>query len=149
LAVLALSDPFTVHKEIPNDLPRGDSMNRAEWSNRPGRSSKWCPKVKRLALYLRDGFTCMYCGRDLTTARPHEVTLDHLRPQVNGGCHTPSNLVTACSRCNCARQHRPWWKYATAGAADRIRRQRRRALNLPLARAIIRGEVSRHEALCR
>jgi 5-methylcytosine-specific restriction endonuclease McrA len=122
-------------------------MTRKQWSNRPGRSSKWCSKAKRLALYLRDRFECQYCGRDLSTAAPHEVTLDHLKPQVKQGGHAPTNLITACAACNCGRKERPWWKYATSGALYRIRLQRRRALNLPLARAILRGDVSRKEGL--
>jgi hypothetical protein len=121
-------------------------VNRSEWANRPGRSSKeWITKTRRLAIYLRDGFSCAYCGRDLTSAEPWEVTLDHLVPQTNGGHHGESNLVTACARCNCSRKHRPWRSFAPAGAVDRILRLRRRRLNLPLARAIRRGEVSRCE----
>lgn len=123
-------------------------MKRTEWANRPGRSSKWCAKPKRLAIYLRDRFACCYCGRDLSTAKPHEVALDHLIPRSNPrSTDDATNLVTACSRCNCARQDRPWHQYATAGAVERITRQRRRVLNLPLARAILRGHVSRSEAL--
>lgn len=116
-------------------------MTRKAWSARQGRSSKWCARPVRLAIYLRDRFTCQYCGADLTGRAPAELALDHLRPRCKGGSDAPTNLVTACRRCNSGRQDRPWWTYATPGAADRIRRQRRRPLNLVLARKLMRGEV--------
>ena len=40
--------------------------------------SKWIRKDKRLAIYLRDGFMCCYCGKDLHHAKPEEMGLDHL-----------------------------------------------------------------------
>lgn len=78
-------------------------------------------------------------------AKRYEVTLDHLKPQVKSGTHESINLVTACARCNCGRQDRPWWTFATPGAVDRIKLLRRRVLNIALAAAIIRGEVPRCE----
>ena len=122
-------------------------MTRDEWSARSGRSSKWITPARRLAIYIRDSFRCCYCGRDLSSALPADVTLDHLMPQVNGKHHDSHNLVTACRRCNCARQHRPWYAYATGGAVERIKRLRRRVPNLKLARAILRGDVPRSEVL--
>lgn len=122
-------------------------MASQAWSSRPGRSSKWITRTRRLAIYIRDGFTCQYCGRDLRNAEPREVTLDHLQPQCRNGGHGSSNLVTACGRCNYGRQDRTWWSYAPAGARVRIMKARRRTPNLKLARAILRGEVSRMEAL--
>lgn len=120
-------------------------MTRDEWAKRPRRSSKWISKARRLAIYLRDGFSCCYCGRDLRNAKRSDVTLDHLRPQVRQGGHETRNLVTACSRCNCGRKEQTWWTFATPGAVARIKVLRRRAINLPLARAIIRGDVPRCE----
>lgn len=112
-----------------------------------GKGSGWISKPRRLALYLRDRFLCQYCGRDLTTAAPREVTLDHLRPQCLGGTHVDGNLITACLSCNSRRQHTPWRRYAPAGAVERIVRTIRRVPNLPLARAILDGRVSRAEAV--
>lgn len=122
-------------------------MTRKAWARRKGRSSKWITASRRLAIYLRDGFACVYCGRDLRRARKQDVALDHLKPQCKDGGHESSNLVTACKRCNCARQERPWWQYATGGAVARIKSQRRKALNLDLARAVVRGDVPRSEIL--
>jgi 5-methylcytosine-specific restriction endonuclease McrA len=122
-------------------------MTRAEHAKRPGRSSRWITPRNRLAIYIRDGFACCYCGRDLRNARPNDVGLDHLKPQSQGGGHEHSNLVTACFSCNRGRSVTPWHRYATPGAVTRIKRLRRRACNLNLASAILRGEVSRGDAL--
>lgn len=105
--------------------------------------SKWIRPAKRLALYIRDGFCCAYCGRDLRSATPDQVTLDHLLPRSCGGSNDAQNLVTACLRCNSQRGDRPWADYATGGAQDRIGQLRHTALNLDLAKAIIAGDVPR------
>ena len=63
----------------------------------------WIRPVTRLAVYLRDGFRCTWCGADLTARRPEHVTLDHVRPRDFFGGNEPGNLVTACKPCNAAR----------------------------------------------
>lgn len=112
-----------------------------------GKGSSWITPVRRLGIYLRDRFECQYCGRDLHSASPREVTLDHLRPQVNNGTHESSNLVTACLSCNSKRQSKPWRSYATGGAVERIQRNRRRVPNTTLAKAIRSGTVTRDVAI--
>lgn len=98
-------------------------------------------KDLRLALYLRDRFTCCYCGTDLHSAEPFNVTLDHLLPRANGGGNEPTNLVTACRSCNCSRQDRVWADYATGGAVDRINQRRTTDITAyrTLAKALIAG----------
>lgn len=108
-------------------------------SNRHG--GKWIRPEKRLAIYIRDGFGCAYCGRDLRNAAPAEVTLDHLLPRVAGGGNEATNLITACRSCNSSRQDKPWLDYATGGARDRIEQLRHAPLNLALAKALIADEA--------
>ena len=122
-------------------------MTRSEYAARPGRSSNWIPKSRRLAIYIRDGFACAYCGRDLRSAKPCEISLDHLKAREHDGGHESANLVTACNRCNSARQSKLWHKYAVGGAVARIKQLRRRTPNIELARAILRGETSLVEVL--
>lgn len=113
--------------------------------NRPGRTSKWIRRARRLAIYIRDGFGCLYCGADLREAEPSGIHLDHLTPRVRGGSHKSTNLATACAGCNLARGDRPWREFAAETSPDaiaRILRHRRRRLNLSLARAILRGDES-------
>lgn len=105
----------------------------------PWNGSKWIRPEKRLAIYVRDGFTCAYCGRDLRTAAPEELNLDHLTPRVAGGSNEATNLVTACKACNSSRGAKPWADYATGGAIDRISQNRYAPLNVALAKAILAG----------
>ena len=52
-------------------------------------------KLSRREVFVRDRYTCQYCGR-----QGHDLTLDHLVPRHRGGGHTWENLVTACTTCN-------------------------------------------------
>lgn len=55
------------------------------------------PAFTRFNVFLRDRFTCQYCGESLPT---HELTFDHVIPRSKGGHTTWENVVTACSPCN-------------------------------------------------
>jgi 5-methylcytosine-specific restriction endonuclease McrA len=100
-------------------------------------------KDLRLAIYLRDEFHCVYCGKNLHRAKQEDVTLDHLTPDSKGGSNEPKNLVTACRRCNCSRQDKPWRQYATGGAVQHIQKVVRRQIRgyRDLAKAILEGKI--------
>ena len=51
--------------------------------------------LTRREVFLRDDYTCQYCGQ-----RTRNLTLDHVVPRSKGGAHTWDNLVSACSPCN-------------------------------------------------
>ena len=51
----------------------------------------------RKMVYLRDNYTCQYCG-DKFQAK--DLTLDHVTPKSKGGGSSWSNLVTCCGTCN-------------------------------------------------
>ena len=53
--------------------------------------------MKRARVYIRDRYTCQYCGEH---RHAKDLTLDHILPRAQGGGSTPANLVTACVRCN-------------------------------------------------
>ena len=110
-------------------------------ARRVGQGSGWIRREKRLAIYLRDGFQCQYCGRDLKDAPSAEVGLDHLVCSSAGGDNTEANLVTACRACNSQRGTRPWTSYATGGAIQRILGNIEKPLNMDLARAIVAGDL--------
>jgi len=98
-------------------------------------------KDLRLAIYLRDSFRCVYCCADLHGADPMDITLDHLKCQVDGGSNLPSNLVTACRSCNCSRQDKPVAKFCGPETRKDIRRLTARKIDSyrKLAKAIIEG----------
>ncbi len=53
--------------------------------------------MKRLRIYVRDKFTCQYCGQ---REDARQLTLDHITPRAQGGRGVPENLATACLACN-------------------------------------------------
>jgi hypothetical protein len=74
----------------------------------------WISKKKRLAIYLRDGLSCVWCGSGVEGGA--RMTLDHLVPYSQGGTNQEHNLVTCCSRCNSARGDRHYHEFASAVA---------------------------------
>ena len=57
---------------------------------RPSRN----PAFTRFNVFLRDRFSCQYCGAAT------ELTFDHVVPRSKGGTTTWQNVVAACSPCN-------------------------------------------------
>lgn len=100
---------------------------------------RWIRVDKRLAIYLRDGFTCLLCGKYLHGADPRDVTLDHVKARIAGGTNVERNLFTCCRSCNSARQHKRLCAFASPTALKIIRRNVRRDLKryLALARELI------------
>lgn len=86
--------------------------------------SKWIRRLKRLRIYARDGWKCVWCGCDVYSPgkSPHGpafnpagypkaqfrsetdplrmATLDHVLPREHGGGNEAGNLITACLTCN-------------------------------------------------
>ena len=54
-------------------------------------------KFNRRNIFLRDNFTCQYCG---CKPSKDELTIDHVVPRSKGGKSTWDNVVIACSSCN-------------------------------------------------
>ncbi len=52
------------------------------------------PAFTRFNVFLRDRFSCQYCGDR------SELTFDHLVPRSRGGLTEWENVVAACSPCN-------------------------------------------------
>ena len=52
------------------------------------------PAFTRFNLFLRDQFTCQYCGIE------DDLTFDHVIPRAKGGVTSWENVVAACSPCN-------------------------------------------------
>lgn len=54
-------------------------------------------KYTKRAIYLRDRYTCQYCGKELAQS---SVTIDHVMPLSRGGTNHFKNCVAACVKCN-------------------------------------------------
>ena len=52
------------------------------------------PAFTRFNVFLRDRFSCQYCGS------PHHLTFDHVVPRRLGGRTSWENVATACAPCN-------------------------------------------------
>jgi 5-methylcytosine-specific restriction endonuclease McrA len=58
------------------------------------------PAFTRFNVFLRDRFSCQYCGCR------EDLTFDHLQPRSRGGRTTWENVVTACAPCNLRKSNR-------------------------------------------
>lgn len=54
-------------------------------------------RFSRQNVYLRDSFTCQYCGKVFQRA---QLNLDHVVPRSQGGRTSWENVVCSCVRCN-------------------------------------------------
>ncbi len=61
------------------------------------------PAFTRFNVFLRDRFTCQYCG--MPDSAEH-LTFDHVIPRSRGGRTNWENVVTACSPCNLKKGNR-------------------------------------------
>ncbi len=58
----------------------------------------------RRNLFLRDDFTCQYCGHRCACDR---LSIDHVTPRSRGGRTSWENCVLACVSCNARKADRP------------------------------------------
>jgi 5-methylcytosine-specific restriction endonuclease McrA len=52
-------------------------------------------KLSRREVFIRDDYTCQYCGK-----QTRDLTIDHITPRFLGGEHVWHNLASACKSCN-------------------------------------------------
>lgn len=55
------------------------------------------PAFTRFNVFLRDEWTCQYCGDHYKT---HQLTFDHVIPRCRGGKTSWDNIVASCRDCN-------------------------------------------------
>jgi len=99
-----------------------------------GHPSGWIRHSKRLRIYARDEFRCVYCNRQYPRS---QLTLDHVMARSNGGHNAPSNLVTACRSCNSSKQDRTlrhwvelrYYRFGPSVVAATLNDMRRRVRN--------------------
>lgn len=123
------------------------------------KGSKWIRRDKRLAIYLRDQYRCVYCNRNLATVTAKLRTLDHIVPVTRGGDNSETNLVTACKRCNDSKGNKTAWEFIHRNTqpgkpndraikiADHLRGLIATPINRTLAKAIINGTLDLSDVL--
>ena len=112
----------------------------------------WIRQEKRLAIYLRDGLACVYCGHAVEQGA--SLSLDHLSCRSKGGSNHQTNLVTCCERCNKSRGNRSVRAFCRAVAKyvdhnttafeieRHVRNCARRSLSLTQAKELINNRGS-------
>ena len=121
--------------------------------------SNWIRRDKRLAIYLRDQFRCVYCNRNLANVKPKFRTLDHVIPVTRGGSNDETNLLTACKRCNESKGALTAWEFIArnikpgqhndtfVAVHTRLLRLLAIPINRPLAKALLDGSLNLADAL--
>jgi 5-methylcytosine-specific restriction endonuclease McrA len=119
----------------------------------------WISQVRRLAIYLRDGCACVWCGATFEAGA--KLTLDHVVGHAKSQNNGAANLVTACHRCNTSRNTRSAARFAAAVAGylnggataaailAHVHASRRRSLEqfMAEARALVERRGSARKAL--
>lgn len=90
---------------------------------------KWLRPYKRLALLLRDDFTCAYCLQKFSNG----LHIDHYIRVEDGGTNEATNLIVACRPCNSRKQNltiRQWYEVLRAKGVDteKVRRRAKRLM---------------------
>lgn len=82
----------------------------------------WIRPVKRLAIYLRAGWLCAYCGADTRDPKNSTPTLEHVYRRAERGrdYNGPRNLVLACWDCNRARNVKALHEWLFSIHPDRV-----------------------------
>lgn len=68
-------------------------------------------RVIRERIFLRDDFTCTYCGE-----RGGRLECDHIFPVSLGGSHGDENLTTSCRACNRSKRSKSPEEWAGRGS---------------------------------
>ena len=69
----------------------------ATYGNTPYSYLNCTPPLNNIALFRRDAFLCLYCGKKLGRSK---LSRDHVLPFSMGGKDEWKNVVTACRSCN-------------------------------------------------
>lgn len=107
----------------------------------------WIREKRRLAIYVRDGFRCVYCGR---TAKdkgatywwgkrtgPTRLAIDHVIARECGGSHSHTNLVTCCRGCNDSKGTKDLYDWlGSLVAAGRIKASKATEIGLRVRRQL-------------
>lgn len=83
---------------------------RLALDGRPWNGSKWIRPERRVRIYARDGYRCVWCRKHAREGAA--LSIDHFLPVALGGSNETENLLTCCLKCNSSRQDTPALTYA-------------------------------------
>lgn len=87
--------PNLVLRSVNIEIPLPSVIALKEYHHPPKSTSKLT--CSRRNVFLRDNFTCQYCGERYLSP---DLSLDHVVPRSKGGLTRWDNLVTCCLKCN-------------------------------------------------
>lgn len=93
-AEVVCMEPMTIKLRRPTGNGVPPSLPRSREAPNPSQKKR-ASRLKTLR--ARDGNECFYCGRELGT---HDVTLEHLLSEKDGGSMRLANLALAHKKCN-------------------------------------------------
>lgn len=103
--------------QIFTEDPNNGKIIKAIWR----KSQRNIDAHMQWAVFKRDEYKCRYCGRD---GLP--LSVDHVDLWEQGGATVPSNLLTACKKCNKDRGNTPYEDWIISD------QYKKRSANLPL-----------------
>lgn len=108
---------------------------------RPKGGARWLRESTRLALYRRDEFCCVYCGKSMFTDKV-VLTVDHVLPVAHTGRpeNRPWNLATCCWKCNGLKGDTRLEDFVGRQRAVEVRAQVRKPLDRAWARATVKEQ---------
>lgn len=62
-----------------------------------GKTARFCAKLSRRMLFLRDQGQCQYCSKEMLI---NNFTVDHVVPRSKMGKTSWDNVVVSCNKCN-------------------------------------------------
>jgi 5-methylcytosine-specific restriction endonuclease McrA len=110
-------------------------------SRRYKHGMNWIRQEKRLAIYIRDHFSCLYCGTGIEDDDGIRLALDHVK---HWGGNDASNLVTSCMSCNSSKK---CWSLKSflkkLPHPERVLKRVERALATPIAELLVQAKEIR------
>jgi hypothetical protein len=83
---------FSTDKKEKKEIE--DSIGGYTWKDEAECGNTYVPRKIRQAVYLRDNYTCKFCGTK------DNLSIDHIIPKSCGGKTTLNNCQTLCVDCN-------------------------------------------------
>lgn len=98
-------EQLKVFRDKPENKLKHSEYRKKWWADfkKSSKYSEYLNKRKsqylklRFNIFIRDKFTCQYCGRK---APDVILQIDHIHPKSKGGIKIIDNLKTSCSDCN-------------------------------------------------